>query len=166
MVLVIPYVQPCTQRELTIPKHNTLSREGDIIGTRKTECSQRTETAKDRLAERVGFEPTSRLLVNTLSKRAPSATRTPLRGFAPRAHPEAVLPDRHANSRQPDQYTIGRAEGLYEEQASDLFKVQTGYLKRRRKRNSTPKTPFWSRIPSTETLSLIFHSNWMMRYCE
>ena len=37
------------------------------------------------LAERVGFEPTSRLLVNTLSKRAPSATRTPLRGFAPRA---------------------------------------------------------------------------------
>ncbi len=31
------------------------------------------------VAERVGFEPTSRLLVNTLSKRAPSATRTPLR---------------------------------------------------------------------------------------
>ena len=31
------------------------------------------------LAERVGFEPTSRFLVNTLSKRAPSATRTPLR---------------------------------------------------------------------------------------
>ena len=32
-----------------------------------------------RVAERVGFEPTSRFLVNTLSKRAPSATRTPLR---------------------------------------------------------------------------------------
>src|SRR5208282_3284330 len=32
------------------------------------------------MAERVGFEPTSRFLVNTLSKRAPSATRTPLRG--------------------------------------------------------------------------------------
>ncbi len=31
------------------------------------------------MAERVGFEPTSRFLVNTLSKRAPSATRTPLR---------------------------------------------------------------------------------------
>ena|GEM_PF-1646866 len=32
------------------------------------------------LAERVGFEPTSPFLANTLSKRAPSATRTPLRG--------------------------------------------------------------------------------------
>jgi hypothetical protein len=31
------------------------------------------------VAERVGFEPTLRFLVNTLSKRAPSATRTPLR---------------------------------------------------------------------------------------
>ncbi len=31
------------------------------------------------MAERVGFEPTSRFLANTLSKRAPSATRTPLR---------------------------------------------------------------------------------------
>ncbi len=30
------------------------------------------------MAERVGFEPTSRFLENTLSKRAPSATRTPL----------------------------------------------------------------------------------------
>ncbi len=30
------------------------------------------------MAERVGFEPTSRFLANTLSKRAPSATRTPL----------------------------------------------------------------------------------------
>ena len=30
----------------------------------------------------MGFEPTSRFLVNTLSKRAPSATRTPLRGRA------------------------------------------------------------------------------------
>ena len=34
---------------------------------------------RENLAERVGFEPTSRFLVNTLSKRAPSATRTPLR---------------------------------------------------------------------------------------
>ena len=32
-----------------------------------------------RLAERVGFEPTSRFRENTLSKRAPSATRTSLR---------------------------------------------------------------------------------------
>ena len=31
------------------------------------------------MAERVGFEPTSRFRENTLSKRAPSATRTPLR---------------------------------------------------------------------------------------
>src|SRR2546425_932117 len=32
------------------------------------------------LAERVGFEPTVRFPPHTLSKRAPSATRTPLRG--------------------------------------------------------------------------------------
>ena len=32
-----------------------------------------------RMAEGVGFEPTLRFPVNTLSKRAPSATRPPLR---------------------------------------------------------------------------------------
>src|SRR2546427_8592494 len=32
------------------------------------------------VAERVGFEPTVRFPPHTLSKRAPSATRTPLRG--------------------------------------------------------------------------------------
>ena len=32
------------------------------------------------MAERVGFEPTVRFPPHTLSKRAPSATRTPLRG--------------------------------------------------------------------------------------
>ena len=62
------------------------------------------------LAERVGFEPTSRLLVNTLSKRAPSATRTPLLGFAPRVHPGHTLPDHDSDSRQPTQYSIRRAE--------------------------------------------------------
>jgi hypothetical protein len=34
--------------------------------------------SQDRLAEGVGFEPTLRFPVNTLSKRAPSATRPPL----------------------------------------------------------------------------------------
>src|SRR5271157_2617605 len=33
-----------------------------------------------KVAERVGFEPTLEFPPNTLSKRAPSATRTPLRG--------------------------------------------------------------------------------------
>src|ERR1044072_3477900 len=36
-------------------------------------------TALGKMAERVGFEPTLRFPVNTLSKRAPSATRPPLR---------------------------------------------------------------------------------------
>jgi hypothetical protein len=38
---------------------------------------------EDLMAERVGFEPTGRLLGHTLSKRAPSATRTPLHGLVP-----------------------------------------------------------------------------------
>jgi hypothetical protein len=36
------------------------------------------------LAERVGFEPTLELPLNTLSKRAPSATRPSLRHFCPK----------------------------------------------------------------------------------
>src|SRR5258708_31953925 len=36
-------------------------------------------TANTKLAEGVGFEPTLRLPVNTLSKRAPSTARPPLR---------------------------------------------------------------------------------------
>jgi hypothetical protein len=35
-----------------------------------------------KLAERVGFEPTLEFPLNTLSKRAPSATRPSLRAFA------------------------------------------------------------------------------------
>ena len=42
------------------------------------------------MAERVGFEPTLRLLANTLSKRAPSATRTPLRIESSRADYKTV----------------------------------------------------------------------------
>src|SRR5687768_405799 len=37
------------------------------------------KNAKSKLAERVGFEPTVRFPVHTLSKRAPSTTRTSLR---------------------------------------------------------------------------------------
>src|SRR3954467_5620321 len=40
---------------------------------------QADKPAPSALAEGVGFEPTLRLPVNTLSKRAPSATRPPLR---------------------------------------------------------------------------------------
>jgi hypothetical protein len=36
---------------------------------------------KDRMAERVGFEPTVEFPLHTLSKRAPSTTRTSLRVF-------------------------------------------------------------------------------------
>ena len=59
-------------------------------------------SSKGSLAERVGFEPTSRLLVNTLSKRAPSATRTPLRDFAPQYLSGSTLPDRISDAPQPD----------------------------------------------------------------
>ena len=37
-------------------------------------------SARWRMAEREGFEPSLQFPVNTLSKRAPSATRPPLRG--------------------------------------------------------------------------------------
>ena len=40
--------------------------------------ARREDCLSDRLAEGVGFEPTLRFPVNTLSKRAPSATRPPL----------------------------------------------------------------------------------------
>jgi hypothetical protein len=40
---------------------------------------ERDRRLPDELAERVGFEPTVRFPAHTLSKRAPSATRTPLR---------------------------------------------------------------------------------------
>src|SRR5258708_38652840 len=40
-----------------------------------------------RMAEGVGFEPTLRFPVNTLSKRAPSATRPPLRTALPEGAP-------------------------------------------------------------------------------
>ncbi len=45
---------------------------------RRYDDRHRIRKRSERLAERVGFEPTSRFLGNTLSKRAPSATRTPL----------------------------------------------------------------------------------------
>src|SRR3954467_13082323 len=38
------------------------------------------------LAERVGFEPTLEFPLNTLSKRAPSATRPSLRHFCPKTN--------------------------------------------------------------------------------
>ncbi len=47
------------------------------------------------LAEGVGFEPTLRFPVNTLSKRAPSATRPPLRTrLAQKAHAQQHAPKR------------------------------------------------------------------------
>src|SRR5262249_9933068 len=47
---------------------------------RLVDTGERTRTtANHGLAEGVGFEPTLRFPVNTLSKRAPSATRPPLR---------------------------------------------------------------------------------------
>lgn len=66
----------------------------------------------------MGFEPTSRLLVNTLSKRAPSATRTPLPGFAPRAHSGLNFPEHNSDMRQPHQYSIAWAERLDEVQGA------------------------------------------------
>ena len=159
-------------------RHHRHHHEGDAISTRRKQGCQLNETQGNRLAERVGFEPTSRLLVNTLSKRAPSATRTPLRGIAPRLLLGAKLPDHNSDSRQPNQYNIGEAKQPDCERRYTIASVPrracvpshfprpSGHLKRRRKRNSTPKTPFWSRTPSTETLSLKFHSNWMIWYWE
>ena len=40
------------------------------------------------------------------------------------------------------------------------------HLKRRRNLSSTPKIPFGSRTPRSETFSPIAHSNWMIWYCE
>src|SRR5271165_2804209 len=55
---------------------------GGVMGGRTTQilchCFNLISTAY--LAEGVGFEPTIRFPVYTLSKRAPSATRPPLRG--------------------------------------------------------------------------------------
>jgi hypothetical protein len=44
------------------------------------------------LAERVGFEPTVEFPLHTLSKRAPSTTRTSLRGFSINSLGRAVQP--------------------------------------------------------------------------
>ena len=47
----------------------------------KREVVYEMKNKENSLAERVGFEPTLEFSPNTLSKRAPSATRTPLRGL-------------------------------------------------------------------------------------
>ena len=51
-----------------------------MSGYARAICCLACAVKDNRLAERVGFEPTLRFPPNTLSKRAPSATRTPLRG--------------------------------------------------------------------------------------
>src|SRR6266478_2211721 len=48
-------------------------------GPGPTDAAAPVDAANGALAEGVGFEPTLRFPVNTLSKRAPSATRPPLR---------------------------------------------------------------------------------------
>ena len=62
---------------------NTLAPSRQADASRMTTFLSSTEGDSVRhsagLAERVGFEPTLRFLANTLSKRAPSATRPPLR---------------------------------------------------------------------------------------
>src|SRR5271169_7259289 len=58
------------------------------------------QSARNNLADRVGFEPTSPLLANTLSKRAPSATRTPLRAML------NVLSVYHVGGRQGGKWLV------------------------------------------------------------
>src|SRR6185312_14742047 len=55
-----------------------------VIGLLCEFASPRRMLVAEGLAEGVGFEPTLRFPVNTLSKRAPSATRPPLRNSLPR----------------------------------------------------------------------------------
>ena len=88
LVRVPPFTPPCNvgtsgnnpRQVQTIRVHDMLDFKG---------ISGRWRTVSDRsLAEGVGFEPTLRFPVNTLSKRAPSATRPPLRTALPEgAHP-------------------------------------------------------------------------------
>ncbi len=57
----------------------TMSQRGKGFDRQPVSGARQSRAREGAVAERVGFEPTSRFLVNTLSKRAPSAARTPLR---------------------------------------------------------------------------------------
>ena len=77
-----------------------------ILRTAANNCEQM-------LAEGVGFEPTLRFPVNTLSKRAPSATRPPLRiGPASQVHISSLHQNAtRAFARQPTFLTRQRPSG-------------------------------------------------------
>jgi hypothetical protein len=64
------------------------------------------------LAERVGFEPTLEFPLNTLSKRAPSATRPSLRGFGKldSAASRSLLLDSMVLNRRSQPRRIGRTK--------------------------------------------------------
>ena len=158
------------------------------VGRRVVEAGIISRLAQPRtvryVAERVGFEPTSQLLGYTLSKRAPSATRTPLRFHCGgRSRPARPTPaNRHhasitlcsKRSRGGFRPPLGEVNSPLQDQTDSPPKLgeegggQNGqrHLNLWRNFSSRPKTPFWSRTPSNETLSLNAHSTWIMRYCE
>src|SRR6266852_9852419 len=91
--------------------------------------------AKTIVAEGVGFEPTLRFPVNTLSKRAPSATRPPLRTALPRwrTHPRAR---QHAPKvaifpamRRDRTSTVGRHYSRHNRSDKALSQSQVGSLR-------------------------------------